>query len=237
MKARSLVGGSVLAVVSAVAIGTISAQTVDDVFPYEPIDGARVGPKPILRVGVEGLEVLQMYFRIELSRDDFDTIAYTFDQKKDPARWGYMIRGFEGPQGGRFLVREPLEDGVYDWRVAAWNGFEWVDGKTSHRLIVDAVPPADVDGLAMTVDPVEKSVSLSWEPVTTDRNGAPEYVAKYHVYRYTLRSFFFVIRPFQIATVDETRFVDRDPKALAAPLLFYKITAEDDAGNEPERRY
>lgn len=237
MKTRSLQGAVVLAVVAALAVGTTSAQKVDDVFPYEPRDRARVGPKPSLRVGVEGLDVLQMYFRIELSRDDFDTIAYTFDQKESKDRWGYMIRGFEGPQGANFLVGDPLEDGEYEWRVSAWNGIEWVDGKLTHRLAVDAVPPADVDGLSMTVDRLEKGVALSWKPVTTDRNGAPEYVARYHIYRYTLRSFFFVIRPFRIATVDDTRFVDRDPKALAAPLLFYKITAEDDAGNEPERRF
>ena len=237
MKARSLWGAVILAVVSALAVGTTSAQVVDDVFPYEPRDRARVGPKPTLRVGVEGLDVRQMFFRIELSRDDFDTIAYTFDQKKNKERWSFMIMGFEGPQGARFLLRDPLEDGKYEWRVSAWNGIEWVDGKSTHRLTVDAVPPADVHGLSMTVDRLEKGVALSWKPVTFDRNGGPEYVAKYHVYRYTLRSFFFVIRPFRIATVADTRFVDRDPKALAAPLIFYKITAEDDAGNEPERRY
>jgi hypothetical protein len=237
MKARSLPGAVILVAVSALALSTSSAQTVDEVFPYEPKDRARVGPRPTLRVGVEGLAVRQMFFRIELSRDDFDTIAYTFDQKKSKERWAFMIMGFEGPQGARYMVPERLEDGVYQWRVSAWNGIEWVDGKYTHRLTVDAVPPADVDGLSMTVDRVEKGVALSWKPVTIDRNGGPEYVAKYHVYRYTLRSFFFVIRPFRIATVDDTRFIDRDPKALAAPLLFYKVTAEDDAGNEPERRY
>jgi len=236
MKARTFREAAVLAIV-ALAAGTASAQTVDDVFPYEPKDRARVGPKPMLRVGVDGTDVRQMFFRIELSRDDFDTIAYTFDQKENRERWGYMIMGFEGPRGARFMVAEPLEDGDYDWRVSAWNGFEWIDGKITHRLTVDAVPPADVHGLSMTVDRQGKGVALSWKPVTFDRNGAPEYVAKYHVYRYELRSFFFVIRPFRIATVESTRFVDRDPKALAAPLVFYKVTAEDDAGNEPERRY
>lgn len=237
MKARSLPGAVILVVVVALAVGTTYAQTVDDVFPYEPRDRARVGPKPLLRVGVEGLDVLQMFFRIELSRDDFDTIAYTFDQKKSKDRWAFMIRGFEGPQGARYLVPEPLEDGVYDWRVSAWNGIEWVDGKVTQRLTVDAVPPADVHGLSMTVDRVSNSVALSWKPVTLDRNGGSEYVAKYHVYRYTLKSFFFVVRPFQIATVEDTRFVDRDPKALAAPMVFYKITAVDDVDNEPDRRY
>jgi len=237
MKACSLSRAAGLAVVVALAVGTTSAQRVEDVFPYEPKDRARVGPKPMLRVGVDGTDVRQILFRIELSQDDFDTIAYTFDQKENRQRWGYMIMGFEGPQGARFMVRDPLEDGDYDWRVSAWNGIEWIDGRITHRLTVDAVPPADVHGLSMSVDRAEGGVVLKWKPVAIDREGRPEYVAKYHVYRYELRSFFFVIRPFRIATVDVTGFVDRDPKALAAPLVFYKITAEDDAGNEPERRY
>lgn len=226
-----------LAVVGVGMIGSASAQLVEDVFPYEPKDRARVGPKPMLRVGVDGTDVRKMFFRIELSRDDFDTIAYTFDQKANRGRWGYMISGFEGPQGARYLVGEPLEDGVYDWRVSAWNGVEWIDGKITYRLTVDAVPPADVEGLGMTVDHETNGVVLEWKPVTIDRNGAPEYVAKYHIYRYELRSFFFVIRPFRIATVEATKYVDRDPRAFATPLLFYKVTAEDDAGNEPDRRY
>jgi hypothetical protein len=237
MKARSLAGAAALAIAAALAVGTTSAQFVEDVFPYEPKDRARVGPKPMLRVGVDGKDVRKMFFRIELSRDDFDTIAHTFDQRENRERWGYMVMGFEGPQGARFLVRDPLEDGDYDWRVSVWNGVEWVDGKITYRLTVDAVPPADVDGLSMRFDREKGGVALEWQAVGFDRNGGPEYVAKYHIYRYELRSFFFVIRPFRIATVEEPRFVDKDPKALAAPLVFYKVTAEDDAGNEPERRY
>jgi hypothetical protein len=237
MKARLSTFVAVVVVSVALTAGTTSAQFVEDVFPYEPKDRARVGPKPWLRVGVDGTDVRKMYFRIELSRDDFDTIAYTFDQKANRNRWGYMIMGFEGPQGARFLVREPLEDGVYDWRVSAWNGVEWIDGKITHRLTIDAVPPADVEGLGMKVDHEKRGVALEWDPVTIDQNGAPEYVSKYHIYRYELRSFFFVIRPFRIATVEGTEYVDRDPKAFATPLVFYKVTAEDDAGNEPDRRF
>jgi hypothetical protein len=219
------------------ATGSAAAQYVEDVFPYEPDDRAVVGPKPMLRVGVEGSDVRKMRFRIELSRDEFDTIAYTFDQMEERARWGYIVAGFEGPPGARFLVAEPLDNGEYEWRASAWNGVEWIEGKTTHRLTVDAVPPADVDRLSMSVDPDDGSVTLQWDPVTLDRNGQPEYVARYHVYRYKLRSFFFVIRPFRIATVEGTSFVDHDPGAAATPLLFYKVTAEDAAGNEPERKY
>jgi len=87
------------------------------------------------------------------------------------------------------------------------------------------------------VEPGGTGIVLEWDPVTTDQNGRPEYVEKYHIYRYIRRSFFFVVRPFEIAVTDDTSFVDRAEIALVTPLVFYKINAEDQAGNEPDRRY
>ena len=46
-----------------------------------------------------------------------------------------------------------------------------------------------------------------------------------------------MIRPFQIGVTDKTTFVDRDEIALKTPLVFYKVNAEDEAGNEPDRRF
>ena len=97
-------------------------------------------------------------------------------------------------------------------------------------------PPADVEGVEMTIDE-SGAIHLAWDPVTTDREGRPEYVSRYHVYRYYNRSFFFVIRPFEIGVTERTEFVDASDRALNTPLVFYKITAEDEAGNEPDRRY
>ena len=36
---------------------------------------------------------------------------------------------------------------------------------------------------------------------------------------------------------DETGYVDRAEISLVTPLVFYKVNAEDQAGNEPDRRY
>ena len=229
---------SLLAVACALFAGTVvavDAQVIDDVFPLEPEGGVTVGPRPVFRVGVDGRDLIKMKFRIVLTRDDFDTEAYVFDWTEDDAGWIYT--GLAGEFGAMYRTRVPLEDGEYQWRADGWNGMEWVEGDATSWLTVDSIPPANVEGLEMSVEADGSAIRMQWEPVTIDQQGAPEYVEKYHVYRYTRKSFFFVIRPFEIAVVDFPRFVDRDPVALDTTLVFYKITAEDTAGNEPERRY
>jgi hypothetical protein len=212
------------------------AQTVDRVYPAEPADGARVGTRPKLRVAVEGSDVLKMRFRIEMSRDDFDTIAYDFDQRDEPNGWAFISFGFDEP-GALYMARSPLEDGTYDWRVSAWNGIEWIAGKRTRRIVIDGIPPADVDGVRMRADVANKTITLDWDPVVTDQKGDPEQVAKYHVYRYEQRAMFLSIGVFQIAEVEDTHYEDADPTFFDFPLVFYKITAEDEAGNETGRRY
>jgi len=211
------------------------AQTVDDVYPLEPADGAIVGPKPFLKIGVEGSDLPKMRFRIELSRDDFDTIAYTFDQQEERNGWAFTALGSES--GAMYRVSRPLSNGKYDWRAAAWNGVDWVPGDTVFRLYVDSVPPADVDGLEIRWDPDSGSVHLEWDPVVTDRDGRPETVAKYNVYRYERRSIFFVSRIWWVGETEVPEFDDRSLKGRMAPLLFYKVSAQDAAGNEFDRRY
>lgn len=223
-----------LALVALLGVPLARAQSVEKVFPLEPPDGGTAGPKPILQVGVEGTELGKMRFRIELSRDGWETVAHTFDQKEDPQGWVFTALG--GESGAAYRVRQPLDNGLYEWRAWAWNGVDWVKGKTVHRLRIDGIPPADV-GLRMRVDREKKAIVLDWDPVATDAEGGSETVVKYHVYRYARRSFFFVIRPFEIGTTETTSFEDASDEALSSTLLFYKVTAEDEAGNEPERRY
>ncbi len=228
-------GGGAAAVLVGVFLSFAHAQTVDRVFPLDPPSGATVGTRPYLKVGFEGTDLAKTRFRIELSQDSFDTIEHTFDQLADGNGWAYTALG--GESGALYMVRKPLEDGEYQWRVAAWNGVDWVPGKDDAWFRVDGVPPADVTGIDMRIDDDAKSVHLAWDPVTVDRNGRPETVVRYHIYRYAKKSMFFVIRPFRLATVESTEFEDKDRLALESPILFYKITAEDAAGNEPERRY
>lgn len=223
------------AVLLAASLPAARAQSVEDVFPMEPVNGGVMGPKGMFRLGYEGTDLGKTRFKIEISRDDFDTVAYTFDQQQDANGWAFTALG--GESGAIYRPRQPIPDGTYRWRVSAWNGLDWVPGKRTFEVKVDAVPPAPVEGLQMTVDHKNKSIRLSWLPVMTDRDGKPELVQRYHVYRYERRSFFWVVRPFEIGVVEDTLFEDRDEKAFSSPMLFYKVNAEDVAGNEPDRRY
>jgi hypothetical protein len=228
-------GSFAAAVLVAAAVSSANAQTVARVFPLDPPNGATVGTKPFLKVGFEGTELPKVRFRIEISRDDFDSIEHTFDQLAESNGWAYTA--LAGESGALYMVRKPLEGGEYQWRVAAWNGVDWVPGKDDGWFRVDDVPPGDVTEIDMRIDHEAKSVQLRWDPVTVDRDGRPETVVRYHVYRYAKKSMFFVIRPFRLATVESTSYDDNDRLALESPILFYKVTAEDAAGNEPERRY
>ncbi|MBD3866694.1 MAG: hypothetical protein IFK94_01090 [Acidobacteria bacterium] len=214
---------------------TASAQTVDEVRPLEPEWRETVGPRPVFKIEVEGTDLVKMRFRLVLSQDDFDTEMYVFNQIEEPNGWSFTA--LMGEYGAMFKPPKPLEDGRYQWRADAWNGVDWVEGEDYSEVDVDSIPPAYVDRLEMDVEQGGTGIVLAWNPVTIDQDGRPEYVEKYHVYRYIRRSFFFVIRPFEIAVTDETKFVDRAEIALVTPLVFYKVTAEDVAGNEPDRRY
>ncbi|GEM_PF-3235425 len=215
--------------------GSSFAQTVEEVRPLAPEWRQRVGPRPTFKIGVEGTDLTKIKFRLILSQDDFDTEMYVFDQTENKEGWAYNM--LMGEFGAEFTPSKPIPDGRYQWRADAWNGVDWVEGEDYLEVDIDATPPAYVDGLEMSVEPEGTGIVLSWDPVTTDQEGRPEYVNKYRIYRYVRRSFFFVIRPFQIGVTDKTTFVDRDEVALKTPLVFYKVNAEDEAGNEPDRRF
>ena len=221
------------ALAGACAWSATQGQSITSVSPLVPDDGGVAGPKPVFRIAVDGTEIGKMRFRIVLSDDDFDTAAYTFDQKEDSAGWSFAVLG--GEQGAMYRATKPLAEGRYRWRADAWNGVDWGRGERTFEVRIDATPPADVTGLRTSR--VRDGLRFDWDAVYVDREGRSEQVVAYHVYRYARRSFFFVIRAFQVATTTDTSWTETDPRALAAPMLFYKVTAEDAAGNEPDRRY
>ena len=83
--------------------------------------------------------------------------------------------------------------------------------------------------LEVKLDPSGTSVRLAWQPVTQDVNGRSEYVARYQVYRYNSRGIFPRVRPYLIGVTETPEFVDDAP--LAHPGLYYRVLAEDEAGN------
>jgi len=160
-----------------------------------------------------------------------DGEGYVFDQRRTRSGW------FAGDEGQvLYRSRKPLRDGSYRWRAWYWNGTDWVGGTPARRLRIDAVPPAEVGALRVTFDAESGVVRLEWDPVVLDRDGGPEFVARYRVYRYEKRNFPGGVKTLEIGDVVEPRFIDHAPPASESRILYYKVTAEDQAGNESERR-
>jgi hypothetical protein len=204
--------------------------------PEAPADGASVGKKPRFLLRSSGPDVDRLRFRIELSKDAFKTIAYRFDQLKDENGWAYTELEDKAP-GAVFFTRQPLDGGAYVWRVASWDGLSWKDGDATFRLQVDDVAPADVDGVVMSRDARTNCIHVHWAPVVTDVDGQPERMGIYRVYRYASKGPTRPVRPFEVGTTATLDLDDCDQEALTAPLLFYRIVGQDEAGNLPGRRY
>ena len=232
-RAPLLVGGVFLIVAAGI---TIAQQQPKTLAPETPQDGASVGKKPRFVVRAGGADIEKLRFRIELSRDDFKTTAYTFDQLKDASGWAVTALDDQTP-GARYVPREPLAGGDYLWRVASWDGLSWKESADRFRVQIDDVPPADVDGVRMTRDPGGACVRLTWQPVSTDRDGRPERVAMYHVYRYAAKGPTHPIRPFEAGETTGYTLEDCDAASLEKPVLFFRVVAEDEAGNIPGRKF
>jgi hypothetical protein len=165
-----------------------------------------------------------------LSEDGFRSEAYVFDQRESKAGW------LPGESGSvLFRPRRPLADGVYEWKVALWNGLTWNEGPAARKLRVDTVPPAPVPGLRLEWNPADSTLRLSWEPVFLDRDGGAEFVARYHVYRYTHGPPYPVVRALRVGSTPEHAWTGQET-ATEPGLVLYRVTAEDEAGNEALRR-
>jgi hypothetical protein len=205
-----------------VAVAPAFAEHPATVSPDAPPDGAVTGRKPRFAVKTTGGDAESVRFRIELSRDEFRTVAYTFDQLADPNGWVYS-----GP-GAIYAPRKPIESGGYLWRVASWDGVTWKAGGTAFRLRVDDVPPADVRGLTITRR-TGGCVGLAWDPVVEDARGGPERIAAYHVWRFTSPT----APGTAVGDAKAASYEDCDPDLGSRPLLYYRVVPEDEAGNVP----
>jgi hypothetical protein len=209
------------------------AQFVEDVSPVEPENGQTVGPRPTFRIGIEGEDLYKMRFKIVLSQDDFETEAYVFDQMEEKNGWAF--ENWEGGYGAMYRTRKPIADGEYEWKVHAWNGLDWVAGDDTSWVNIDGVLPAEVSLMMEKVGQGEDAaVRIFWDPVYLDARGESEDVAQYHVYRFNRKRTVYV-RMFEIGVTPDTYFddegADEEPK-----IVFYRVTAEDLAGNHPTLR-
>ena len=225
----------------AIAIGcaalpaALAQQQPSRLEPELPKDGASVGTRPKFSLRTDSDDASKLRFRIELSKDDFQTVVYSFDQVQEPNGWAYLQMENE-PQGAIFFPQKKLQGGDYRWRVSSWDGLSWQTAHDTFRITIDDVPPAEVQGVRSTRDPATGCIHLTWDPVATDVNGGPERVAKYHVFRNWERTFVPSVGPFEAGTSTETHFDDCDPNLRKRPLVFYRVEAEDEAGNVFGRR-
>ena len=218
------------AAVLLVAISPALAEHPRSLAPQSPADGAVTGRKPRFVMRAEGGAAESARFRIEMSRDGFRTIAYTFDQVADPNGWIYAGDVDAGIPGAVYAPRLPIDAGRYAWRVASWDGVTWRAAAQTFRLDIDDVPPADVARLALTRDLPRGCVRLAWDPVVTDVRGGSERIARYHVLRFTA-----VASPGsagqEVGEAKAASFDDCDPALDDRPLVYYRIVPEDEAGN------
>jgi hypothetical protein len=78
-------------------------------------------------------------------------------------------------------------------------------------------------------------VELVWDPVATDVEGGPEYVARYHVYRFPRAETTPQAAPYRVTTTEQTSVTLPVSDAGEPAIWFYRVTAEDLAGNEAGR--
>ena len=212
---------------------SVSAQEAVEVQPVEPFDDAVVRARPVFHLSYTGLDdaaLRKARFRITLeSRTDAGS-DFSFDQRRKRGGWA-------PGEPGEVLYRpkRPIPDGRYDWEVAFWDGTNWQVGDRRFRLRVDSIPPAPVEKLTVRHDPGRGVVELEWDPVALDVNGGAEYVARYHVYRYPRADPTPRVEPFQVAETEQTRASLPIESEEEAKLWFYRVTAEDLAGNEAGR--
>jgi hypothetical protein len=194
-----------------------------------PEDDEFVQAKPIFQVGLrgDGVTLAAARFRIVLEREG--SSPQVFEQEANPKSW-YLYRNVEDPGAG-FRPEEPLPDGRYTWRASVRAGGAWIDSDPG-RFVVDSVPPAAVGPVRLRRDPANGTILVEWDPITDDEKGAKEAEIKYRLYRYEPRPFFHGMLLNELALTLEPRWLDRDPKAVHAPTLFYIVRAVDAAWNE-----
>ena len=77
---------------------------------------AGTGPHATFRVRT--LSPASLMYWVQVSRDNFESIAYTFNQTMSQDGWDQPI--YQNGQAAEFISPEALESGDYQWRAAAW---------------------------------------------------------------------------------------------------------------------
>lgn len=189
-------------------LGTGHARAAASRVPLVPAEAATVGPRPVFRFSAPSGWVTEGGAIIELSRDHWKSIERAWDIR-------ISRRGWETPpepldRNGAFRCMESLPEGAWEWRVRASEGTIDADAPRVLSFMVDATPPAEIEGLRLQHRD-DGSILLSWEPVIYDVDGKPETVAHYVVYRYRVRGIFRQVPPMEIGRTKAPSFLDPHP--------------------------
>jgi hypothetical protein len=92
-----------------------------------------------------------------------------------------------------------------------------------------------VENLTVHRDLERGLVELEWDPVAEDVEGRAEYVARYHVYRYPRADRTPNLEPYEVAETEQSRLTLPLESPEDEKIWFYRVTAEDLAGNEAGR--
>ncbi len=193
-----------------------------------------VGARPVFSIGYEAPDTVsprKLQFRITLRPIEDSGPTLVYDQRE-------RRRGWLPGEGQSFLFRppRPVPDGSYVWNVEFWSGVEWKGGGSASEVRVDSIPPEDVTDLQVRADRELNGMILEWQPVAIDRKGRPEFVRRYHIYRYEQRPFFSGALKNEVGVSELPRFEDRTPLPEGRKILYYRVAAEDLAGNEAGKR-
>lgn len=123
---------------------------------------------------------------------------------------------------------EGLPNGIYYWKVKAYDGFRYSDTSTSFTFTVnpeDQTPPTAVQNLL--VEKITGGVNLIWNKVPdTDVN-------RYRIFRGETPTFSLIPSNMigQVASTVNDPIVFADKTSLSPPIAFYKVKAVDSTGN------
>jgi hypothetical protein len=239
---RLFVAFSVVAGLAAPALG------YEDETPVAPADGSNVYSFIEFYIEADGSPQKEEFYKIEVSQDyDFETIVASFDSRESKSGWVFGdLMGLEDVpeelmpqnyQGIHLKTRVELPDGEYFWRAfKARGGGSWERIGGELAFYVDTTPPASVSEVEMWITE-RGELAFDWEPVISDLEGNQEVIGGYRIYRYTsTKKRYPTLTRYLIAETDATEHFQPGALDDGHTIVFYRIQAVDETGNEEGRR-
>ena len=125
-----------------VITGILSGSPPSSPFLNSPLSGVYTSARPTFNMTTNDVNNDQVQYRIEISKDNFNTILMVYNQSADQSGWTKM--NYNSNENALYTVKvgEELSDNVkYYWRAYAWDGTGWSFSSITRNFTVDAKPP------------------------------------------------------------------------------------------------